>query len=122
MAEEIDRAQDVIESVTGSRPVLFRPPFGARWFGLVPTLRSRGMHMVMWSACGYDWKKDVEGITRSALRGLQPGAVLLLHDGRETRPTSQIDRSRTIAALPAIIAGARQQGYTFVPLQDFLSN
>ena len=122
MAEEIDHAQDVIESVAGSRPVLFRPPCGARWFGLVPTLRARGMHMVLWSAAGYDWKKDVEGITRSALRELKPGAVLLLHDGRETRPASEIDRSRTVAALPAIIAGTRQRGYTFVPLQDFLSS
>jgi peptidoglycan/xylan/chitin deacetylase (PgdA/CDA1 family) len=121
IAAEIDRTQAVIERVTGSRPKFFRPPFGARWFGLVPTLLEREMHLVMWSATGYDWSKDVPGITKAALRELKPGAVVLLHDGRETRHAAEIDRSRTVQALPAIIAGARQLGYTFAPLQDLLS-
>jgi peptidoglycan-N-acetylglucosamine deacetylase len=120
MAEEIDRTQTVIERVVSLRPKVFRPPYGARWFGLVPILLERGMHLILWSATGYDWKKDVEGITDSTLRELKPGAVILLHDGRETRPPGEIDRSRTVSALPAIIAGARAQGYTFAPLKDFL--
>jgi peptidoglycan/xylan/chitin deacetylase (PgdA/CDA1 family) len=78
------------------------------------------MHLILWSATGYDWKEDVRGITQAALRELKPGAVVLLHDGRETRPAAEIDRSRTVLALPGIIAGARQLGYTFAPLQDFL--
>jgi len=120
IAEEIDRTQAIIEKVAGFRPNIFRPPYGARWFGLVPTLLERGMHLILWSAAGYDWKKDVQGITAAALRELKPGAVILLHDGRETRPPAEIDRSRTVLALPAIIAGVRQQGYTFAPLKDFL--
>jgi peptidoglycan/xylan/chitin deacetylase (PgdA/CDA1 family) len=119
-AAEIDRAQDVIEKVVGYRPRIFRPPYGARWFGLVPTLRERGMHMVMWSATGYDWKKDAPGIVAATLQELKPGAVILLHDGRETRPVGQVDRSDTVQALTAIIAAARGRGYEFVPLQDFL--
>ena len=120
MAEEIDRTQEAIAKVTGLRPNIFRPPYGARWFGLVPTLLERGMHLILWSATGYDWRKDAQGITAAALRELKPGAVILLHDGREKRPAGEIDRSRTVSALPAIIAGARHQGYTFAPLKDFL--
>ena len=78
------------------------------------------MHLILWSAAGYDWKKDVQGITQAVLRGLKPGAVILLHDGRETRDTAEIDRSRTVLALPAIIAGIHRQGYVFAPLRDFL--
>jgi peptidoglycan/xylan/chitin deacetylase (PgdA/CDA1 family) len=120
IAEEIDRTQAIIETVVGFRPNIFRPPYGARWFGLVPTLLERGMHLIQWSATGYDWKKDAAGITQTALRELKPGAIILLHDGRETRPAAQIDRSPTTAALPSLIAGARQEGYTFAPLKDFL--
>jgi peptidoglycan/xylan/chitin deacetylase (PgdA/CDA1 family) len=120
MAEEIDRTQAIIEKVTNIRPKVFRPPYGARWFGLVPTLLERGMHMILWSATGYDWKKDVQGITRASLRELKPGAVILLHDGRNALPATEVDRSRTVAALPDIIAGAREQGYTFAPLKEFL--
>ena len=120
IAEEIDRTQAIIEKVAGFRPKIFRPPYGARWFGLIPILLERGMHLILWSATGYDWKKDAPGITAAALRELKPGAVILLHDGRDTRPGAEIDRSPTVSALPAIIAGARQQGYTFAPLHDFL--
>ena len=120
MAEEIDRTQAIIEKVVGFRPNIFRPPYGARWFGLVPTLLQRSMHLIQWSATGYDWKKDAAGITQTALRELKPGAIILLHDGRETRPASEIDRSPTTAALPSLIAGARQAGYTFGPLKEFL--
>jgi len=120
MAAEIDRTQATIEKVVGFRPNIFRPPYGARWFGLVPTLRERGMHLVMWSAAGYDWKKDAPGITAATMKELKPGAVILLHDGRETRAAAEIDRSRTVEALPAIIAGIRQRGYAFAPLRDFL--
>jgi peptidoglycan/xylan/chitin deacetylase (PgdA/CDA1 family) len=120
VAEEIDRTQEIIEKVTGFRPKIFRPPYGARWFGLIPTLLERGMHLILWSVAGYDWKKDVDGITQVVLRGLKPGAVILLHDGRETRSVAEIDRSRTVLALPGIIAGARRRGYTFAPLKDFL--
>jgi peptidoglycan/xylan/chitin deacetylase (PgdA/CDA1 family) len=120
IAKEIDHTQVIIEEATGLRPKVFRPPYGARWFGLVPTSRERGMHLVLWSAAGYDWKKDAQGITEATLRELKPGAVILLHDGRETRPAAEIDRSPTVLALPGIIAGARRQGYTFAPLKDFL--
>lgn len=121
IAQEIDRTQAIIEKIAGFRPNLFRPPYGARWFGLIPSLLERGMHLVLWSATGYDWSKDAPGITQATLRGLKPGAVILLHDGRETHPTAEIDRSPTVVALPAIIAGARELGYTFAPLRDFLS-
>ena len=120
IAEEIDRTQEIIEKFTGLRPKVFRPPYGARWFGLLPTLLARGMPLVLWSVTGYDWKKDFQGITKAILRKLKPGAIILLHDGREARPFSEIDRSHTVLALPAIIAGARQRGYTFAPLRDFL--
>jgi len=122
MAQEIDRTQECIEKVLGRRPTFFRPPYGARWFGLVPTLRERELNMVMWSATGYDWKKDTAGIVAAALKELRPGAILLLHDGLESNDPNRVDRSRTIEALPQIISQVRARGYTFVPLQEFLTS
>jgi peptidoglycan/xylan/chitin deacetylase (PgdA/CDA1 family) len=120
IAQEIDRTQAIIEQVVGFRPKIFRPPYGSRWFGLVPTLLERGMHLIEWSATGYDWKKDPAGITQSVLRELEPGAIVLLHDGRETRPAGEIDRSSTVLALPDLIASAHRNGYEFAPVKDFL--
>jgi peptidoglycan/xylan/chitin deacetylase (PgdA/CDA1 family) len=120
IAGEIDRAQEAIERVTGIRPTLFRPPYGVRWFGLMPVLRQRGLKMVMWSVMGFDWKYQTQAIIRAATRRLHPGAVILLHDGHEQPPRGGIDQSSTVEALPAIIEAATQSGLTFAPIESFL--
>ena len=123
IAEEIDRTQAVIEGLTGRRPKIFRPPFGIRWFGLFPLLRERGIEDVQWSDAGFDWinRNSPAEIARLALRRLRPGSVILLHDGHDTLPAGRCDRSRTVAALPAIIEGARKAGFSFVSVEDFIS-
>lgn len=119
-AMQIDCTQDAIEKVTGKRPAIFRPPYGARWIGLYPVLRERNMRLVNWSDTGFDWleSSDIAGRT---LKNLGPGSIILLHDGRNVDPPTTIDRSRTVSALPAIIDGARQAGLSIVPLTEFLS-
>jgi peptidoglycan/xylan/chitin deacetylase (PgdA/CDA1 family) len=116
IAGEIDRTQDVLTRITGRRPRLFRPPFGVRWFSLWPLLRERGLTMVMWSIRAYDGRLGADGIAKTTLDQLSPGAIILLHDGFETHAPAEIDRSATVRALPAIIAGARRAGYRFAPI------
>jgi peptidoglycan-N-acetylglucosamine deacetylase len=138
-AEEIDRTQRVIQQATGGTPRFFRPPYGARWFGLYPVLRERGLHLVQWSASGDDWELGAEAIVSSVRAGLRPGAIILLHDGlqksggylqgllRRIFPSTgsqnrqpDADASETVKALPAIIEAAREMGYEFVSVEDFL--
>jgi peptidoglycan/xylan/chitin deacetylase (PgdA/CDA1 family) len=121
MAGEIDRTQETIERITGVRPALFRPPYGARWFGLIPVLKQRGLKMVMWSVMGFDWKYQTQAIIRATTRRLHPGAVVLLHDGHEQPPPEGIDQSSTVEALPAIIEAATQSGLTFAPIEKFMT-
>lgn len=119
-AEEIDRTQDAIEKITGKRPSIFRPPYGARWIGLYPVLRERGLRLVNWSDTGYDWLAKSD-IVRAAMKGLGPGSIILLHDSRNIDPPEAVDRSRTVKALPSLIDAAHEAGFTFVPLARFLS-
>jgi peptidoglycan-N-acetylglucosamine deacetylase len=119
-ASEIDRTQEAIARVTGRPPAVFRPPFGARWIGLYPVLRERGLRLVNWSDSGYDWL-ETSDIVRETLKGLKAGSIILLHDGQGVNPSERVDRLRTVAALPAIIDAACGAGMTFVPLTDFLS-
>ena len=116
IADEIDRTQDVLQKISGRRPRLFRPPFGVRWFSLWPLLRERGLTMVLWSIRGYDGDRGASAIARTTLDQLQPGGIILLHDGFETHAPTEVDRSGTVRALPAIISGVRRAGYTFVPI------
>ncbi len=119
---ELDRTQEAIQKVTGRAPVVFRPPYGVRWLGLFPALRARGLADVQWSDTGYDWKPRLDGaaIARLVLAKLRPGAVILLHDGREPREPGNVDASSTVAALPSIIEGARRAGLEFTRVESFL--
>jgi peptidoglycan/xylan/chitin deacetylase (PgdA/CDA1 family) len=120
IAEEIDRTQTAVKRAAGVRPTLFRPPYGGRWFGLMPVLAERDLKMVMWSATGYDWKNGREQIVNSTLQEINPGSVILLHDGRNVSPPEDIDRSSTVASLPIIIDRAVAAEYKFVSLYEFL--
>ena len=120
-AREIDLTQEAIEKVTGKRPKFFRPPFGARWLGLHPVLKARGLSLVNWSDTGYDWKFDPERILHETLKTLRPGSIILLHDGRRTYPPARVDRSPTVKALPAILDGAVKAGFTFVTLEELFA-
>jgi peptidoglycan/xylan/chitin deacetylase (PgdA/CDA1 family) len=46
--------------------------------------------------------------------GVKPGSIVLLHDGDGYNPGG--DRTQTADALPEIITGLRQRGYTFATL------
>jgi len=142
IAEEIDRTQSAVHQATGYTPRLFRPPYGARWFGLYPVLRERGMRLVQWSLSGDDWKLGARAIVTTVRAGLRPGAVILLHDGRQkpggylhrllkaaapsanraNQPLAPLqpdgDASQTVQALPEIIEAARAMGYEFVSIED----
>jgi peptidoglycan/xylan/chitin deacetylase (PgdA/CDA1 family) len=145
ISEEIDRAQNVIQAAIGQSAALFRPPYGARWFGLYEVLRQRGIPLIQWSNNPHDWESSVEEIVRRTLRVLSAGDIILLHDGwqpgggylqtrlRRDRFTAdpdegnpealgarERDRSHTVQALSSIIDGAREAGYEFVPLQELL--
>lgn len=120
MADEIDRTQEVLEQVTGERSSIFRPPYGARWLGLVSVLRKRGLRLVNWSDTGYDWNCGTDEIVHQTLKRLQPGSIILLHDGLETRSARPINQSATILALPAIIDAASEAGLTFVTVNELL--
>jgi len=120
-ALEIDRTQEAISKITGERPVIFRPPYGARWLGVYPVLRERGLRLVNWSDTGYDWLPKSD-IMRLALKGLGPGSIILLHDSRNIDPPEKVDRSRTVKALPALIDAAHEAGFTFVPITLFISS
>jgi peptidoglycan/xylan/chitin deacetylase (PgdA/CDA1 family) len=142
IAEEIDRSQRAIHQATGYTPELFRPPYGARWFGLYPVLRKRGMHLVQWSVSGDDWKLKADAIVTAVCAGLSPGAVILMHDGRQkaggflqklfeknaaTAKSSnppppqqpEVSAAETVKALPAIIDTALDMGYELVSVRDF---
>jgi peptidoglycan/xylan/chitin deacetylase (PgdA/CDA1 family) len=109
---EIVPAQNEIARLTGEAPRWYRPAGGAVSAGVWAQARESKLRLVMWTVDPQDWRNPgAWRITRDVLDNVEPGAVVLLHDGGG-------DRSQTIAALPKIIQALKREGYTFVTLDE----
>lgn len=82
IANEIERAQDGIDSVTGQRPCFFRAPAGLRNPFLDPVLARLDLRLASWTRRGFDTlNRDAATVLETLTRRLRGGDILLLHDG-----------------------------------------
>jgi peptidoglycan-N-acetylglucosamine deacetylase len=110
VAQDIARAEDTIVSATGSRPALYRPPYGVLNAAALRIAHRRGWRTLLWTNWGRDWERSAtpESIATLVTAGAGEGSVLLLHDADEySAPGSW---TRTAAALPAVIETMRGRG------------
>lgn len=78
---ELDAALAALREA-GVAPIRFRPPVGIKNPWLANALRARGLTAIGWSARGLEhWLGDADAVASRALRGITPGAILLLHEG-----------------------------------------
>ncbi|HEX5616879.1 MAG TPA: polysaccharide deacetylase family protein [Solirubrobacteraceae bacterium] len=84
-ASEAVRTADALAAATGTRPRLFRPPFGSTSPELEAAMSARGLRTVLWDVDPRDWEDPgVEAIRSRTLAELTPGAVVLLHERPDT--------------------------------------
>jgi peptidoglycan/xylan/chitin deacetylase (PgdA/CDA1 family) len=108
---ELRRAQETIGERTGARPVWFRAPYGARWFGVGAAQRRLQLTGVMWTAIGYDWSLRVEEVVVRMAASASNGAILCLHDGRELR--EKPDVRTTVESVRRLVPMLLDRGYQF---------
>jgi peptidoglycan/xylan/chitin deacetylase (PgdA/CDA1 family) len=114
---DMQRSRDVIESLTGTRPVLFRPPQGvvtwptlaasARWFDAT----------VLWSRWGRDWRHQAtpQSIADEVSLGVRGGDILLLHDA-DWYGTGSVQHTAT--AVRTVVQRVRALDLELVTLED----
>jgi len=90
---------------SGVEPYLFRPPGGSYDDDVLREARQAGMRTVTWDVDPRDYRDDStkKELEQYVLRHVQPGSIVLLHDGGG-------DQHATIGALPSIIKGIRRMG------------
>ena len=110
IAREIDRCRDALGGGGGSR--WFRPPVGMQNPFLAPALAARGMRHVGWSARGFDGVNNHDPARAAArvLAGVQPGAILLLHEGFRGPRGERLN----VHGLELVLAGLAERGYATV--------
>lgn len=100
---EIDECNRVLQEITGSVPVMFRAPVGMKNPFVHPALGT--MSLVGWTARAFDTAtSDPETVLRRLLPDIQPGAILLLHEGR----------SRSVEIISRVVDTLQERGYAFV--------
>lgn len=109
IASEIDGCNRALRAATGSEPRWFRAPVGMKNPFVHPLLARRGMRLIGWTARGFDAVvSDPEDILARILPNVVPGAIIVLHQGRE----------HSLRVLERVIVALEERGYAFVIPDD----
>lgn len=99
--QQIQKTQSMIKKTVGFAPVMFRPPYG---YENKMVIKTAWLASVQWSIDSEDrkWPSENE-LIQHIVDSLQPGAIVLLHDGM----------LQTVPHLQALIDAIRAKWYTF---------
>lgn len=108
VCEAVEQTEQIIESITGSRPKYLRPPYGDWNESLECRL---DLTTVFWSVDSLDWKlKNRAQIVNRVEKKVHNGDIILMHD---------IFPESVEAALD-IIDHLKAQGYQFVTVEELV--
>ena len=111
IVSDINACNELLMTLTGERPSLYRAPSGSYDNKTVEAAQSLGMTAVQWDVDSIDWKnpspeKIVSRVTGKAANG----SIALFHTGKEN----------TVKALPDVIAVLKNRGYSFCSAGELL--
>lgn len=108
LTAQIGPTADRVAALTGDRPAFFRAPYGAFTDAVVAHADSLGLRALGWAVDTDDYAGPAPTtMVTELVASVEPGAVILFHDGGG-------DRRSTVDALPYVITALRREGYRFV--------
>jgi len=115
LRREVAEAQAVLAPLAGRPPRFVRAPAGLRSPLVDPVVSGLGLQHASWARRGYDTRcADPARVLRRLLRGLRPGDVLMLHDGRAARTRS--GTPVVLEVVPALLDALAARGLRATPL------
>lgn len=115
--KEFEDTQNVIYNVTGSKPNIFRPPFGFINNAALHIVQESGSRIILWSPNQdpNDWRSPGEDyIVKHVLSNIGNGNIILLHDYIPEKD------SHTVKALKRILPELTKEGYRFVTINELI--
>ena len=117
---ELQAAQRTLADITGRQPQFFRAPAGLRNPFLEPALAQLGLQLATWSVRGFDTRvSDARRVTARLLGALQPGAIMLLHDGNAARTAT--GTPVILEVLPVVLEAAAAARLRPVTLREAMA-
>ncbi|HEU4755159.1 MAG TPA: polysaccharide deacetylase family protein [Agromyces sp.] len=103
---EVERTQAAIAAAIGTEATSLRPPYGAsdeRVRALV------GLPVIVWDVDTRDWQDPgPDAVVERAVGGSARGSIVLMHDTHE----------QTVEAVPAVVEGLRDRGFTLATVTE----
>jgi peptidoglycan/xylan/chitin deacetylase (PgdA/CDA1 family) len=113
---ELNQAQEAIRQATGVAPTCFRPPMGLSNPRVFRAAREAGLKVIGWTARGLDTKlTDSKEVVSRICRRIEPGAIILLHDGN-------IPADRLVTTVKTLLDRLRSLDYEVVRLDHLLNS
>ena len=111
---QIEEFTSLIERLTGNKPNLLRPPGGQYDHFTVSLMNKNGMALGLWTINTNDTALQIDAGTlyRKTLEEVQPGSIILMHDGSKV----------SLAALPQLIETLQRRGYAFVTMSQMMAH
>ncbi|HWQ78985.1 MAG TPA: polysaccharide deacetylase family protein [Anaerovoracaceae bacterium] len=111
ITKELQGAEGAIEGITGQKPTVFRPPFGAYSNSLIQTCEALGYYVIQWDVDSLDWKNiTTEQIVDRVTRNVKPGSIILFHNNAE----------HVEEYLPSILDMLKAEGYEIIPVGQLI--
>lgn len=109
--EEIEKTSAAIRSAVGVQPKFFRPPYILTNDTMFENI---DLNFVVGMGCN-DWIPEASAQERIQIffENIKDGTMVLLHDLQ--------GNVNTVEALPTMIEGLKEQGYTFVTVEELFS-
>jgi peptidoglycan-N-acetylglucosamine deacetylase len=109
IADEIESCNRTLAKIAGEAPRWFRAPVGHKNPAVHPALQRLGMRLIGWTARGFDGVlSDPEQVLARIEPHLAPGAIIVMHQGRE----------HSLRVLEKVIVAAKARGFEFVVPED----
>ncbi|ETA79181.1 SH3 domain-containing protein [Youngiibacter fragilis] len=111
---QIREGNNIIRNITGKTPYLLRPPYGSYDSRVLRIAGEEGMkYAVLWSVDPADWASysTVTSIINNVLSNASNNGIVLFH----------MHSYKSQKALPTIIQGLKDRGYTFCTVEDMVN-
>lgn len=109
---QMDRTAAVVQEVTGRKPALMRPPYGATNKHIIDLMMDRyGNPSVLWDVDTVDWKHPgVSVVIDRAVNQARNGSIILLHD----------IHASTLQAVEGVVEGLLNRGFHLVTVSQLI--
>lgn len=112
--QEVQKGLDAIKNATGQEAsTIFRCPGGNFDTSVATDLEGIVTAEIGWNVDTTDWKKPGADVIAQRIQSAGPGNIILMHDGGG-------DRSQTVEGLRQALPKMKEQGYSFITVQELL--